>query len=295
MASEMEEALEAAEEQANELTKQLVATSKVLEDIVDNAKEVDEKVKSETADLQTTLKELSDRLDAVEGEIKTAREAATSQLESAGKKAEGAKGELGDLLAKVKESMTELEKTKTDIEKSLDTQYDAAAKDFEELHEQITQYDTLVTKGLGEGKKAIADCRQAIDDAQKALGQKYQGWVEATNKLSDAATEQANAWVKAAQELLDAHAKAIVDAGNGMLEAHNKSMETLKTKFDSEADQELANALKPLEQKIEALGQKATARKGELGTKAQGILDAIQALLPEIQKAIEQMETTKQL
>ena len=76
----------------------------------------------------------------------------------------------------------------------------------------------------------------------------------------------------------------MVDLANRMLVKHNDTMESMKSLFEAQAAQELAETIEPLQDSLERLGAVAAQRSGELSAKAEESLQRVRAALPALEE-----------
>ena len=295
MTAELNELLEDAPGQGPALSDALDDTVQAVKSIVSRAEDVWEAASKGGEDTRRRLSDLSSRLDDAESALEDARGDAASALDDLGSKAESMKGRVGELLEKVHEGLKELQEHEQQIGQDIDSRMEAAGTDYSELAQRIQDVKTAIDEDLQEAAQAISDFRDAVGQARADVQQKQQEWAKAVDDLETEATEQTEAWVTGIQDLLVDQTKAMIDAGNQMIVRHNQTMELLKQRFAEEAEEEVANAIAPLQEKLEALVELTENKKGELSAGSDDALQRVRAALPVLEQLKAAFENTSRL
>jgi chromosome segregation ATPase len=295
MPAELNELLEEASGQCSALSDDLDDTVQAVKSIVTRAEDVWEAASKGGEDTRRRLSDLVSRLDDAESALEDARGDAAGALDDLSSKAEGLKGRVGELLEKVHEGLRELQEHEQQIGDDIDSRMQAAGADYEALAQRIQDVKQAIDDDLQQAAQAIADFRDAVGQARADLQQKQQEWAKAVDDLEEDATEQTEAWVTGIQDLLTDQTRAMIDAANKMIERHNQTMDLLKQRFAEEAADEVATAITPLQEKLEALVELAETKKGELSARSSDALQRVQAALPVLEQLKAAFESTGRL
>jgi chromosome segregation ATPase len=295
MTAELNELLEEASGQCSALSDDLDDTVQAVKSIVGRAEDVWEAASQGGEETRRRLSDLASRLDEAEGALEEARGEAQGALDDLSSKAESLRTRVGELLEKVNDGLTELQEHEQRVEQDVDSRMQAAATDYTELAQKVQDVKQAIDGDLQEASQAIADFRDAVGQARAALQQKHQEWAQAADDLETEATEQTEAWVNGIQDLLEGQTRAMIDAANKMIERHNQTMELLKQRFAEEAAEEVATAITPLQERLEALVELADTKKGELSARSDDALQRVRAALPVLEQLKTAFGSTEQL
>ncbi len=87
----------------------------------------------------------------------------------------------------------------------------------------------------------------------------------------------------------------ILNLANRMITDHNQAMEALKQKFAAEAAQDVANAIVPLQQALQRLGELAISESSTFKTRSEEVLQRVRAALPVLEGLKTAFETSSRL
>jgi len=291
MPAEINELFEEAAGQCQALSSELDDTVVGIDAMVGKASDLWETVSNGGEQVRRRFKELSDRLDAAESALANARSEAVGDLDGLASKAESLRTEVSELLGKVRDGLQELEQQQTQLDTSVGEGVQAAGTDYNDLAKKVQEAQQAIATQLEEAGQALTRFKDAIQAGRTDLATKQEAWTTALEELETAAKEGTQQWVAGVQTLLADQTTAIVDAGNRMLERHNATMDVLKTKFETEAANQVAASIQPLEDALEQLGALAGTRGGELSARSEEALQRVRAALPvlgELRAAFEQ-------
>lgn len=282
--AEMNDLLEETEGQCSALSDELDTTVASIDEMTGKASELCEGALRVGGQVRSRLQALTARLEAAESAIENARAEAVTDLDALAEQAETVRTDVGDLLTKVQEGLTELEQQQSQLDEGVQEGMGALATDYSDLGSRVNEAQEAIGTELQEAGQKIAAFGEAINTARSDLAEKQQAWSEALDTFEQTAQEKTREWVAAVQGVLADQTTAMVDLANRMLVKHNETMESMKTQFETEAALQVAASIQPLQDSLERLGAVAAQRSGELTAKAEESLQRVRAALPALEE-----------
>ena len=282
--AEMNDLLEETEGQCSALSDELDTTIASIDEMTGKASELCEGALRVGGQVRARLQALTARLEAAESAIENARAEAVTDLDALAEQAETVRTDVGDLLTKVQEDLTELQQQQTQLDEGVQEGMGAIGTDFSDLGNRVTEAQEAIGTQLQEAVQRIAAFGEAIDKARGELAEKQVAWSKALDAFEQTAQEKAREWVAAVQGVLAEQTTAMVDLANRMLDKHNETMESMKNRFETEAALQVAASIQPLQDSLEQLKAVADQRRGELSAKAEESLQRVRAALPALEE-----------
>jgi hypothetical protein len=289
--SEMNQLLEETEGQCSALSDELDTTVANVDSMTGKASELAEGALRVGGQIRSRLQALAARLATAETALENARAGAVSDLDALAEQAEAVRTDVGDLLTRVQNGLGELEQQETRLDEGVQQGMGAVGTDFSDLGARVTEAQEALGTQLQEAGQKIAAFGEAVNTARTDMAEKQQAWSEALDTFEQTAQQKTREWVAALQGVLADQTTAMVDLANRMLVKHNDTMELMKSLFETQAAQELAQTIEPVQDSLERLGALAAQRGGELSAKAEESLQKVRTLLPaleEIRSVFEQ-------
>jgi chromosome segregation ATPase len=282
--AEMNELLEETEGQCSALSDELDTTVATIDALTDKASDLCDGAVSVGEQIRGRLKALTARLEAAESALEGARSEAVTDLDALAEQAETVRTDVGDLMTRVEQGLTELEQQQTQLDEGVQEGMGAIGTDYSDLGNRVQEAQEAIGTQLGEAGQKIAAFGEAINTARNDMAEKQQAWSDALDAFERTAQEKTREWTGALQGVLADQTTAMIDLANRMLVKHNDTMESMKTLFETEAALQVAAAIQPLQDSLERLGAVAAQRGGELTGKAEESLQKVRAMLPALEE-----------
>jgi chromosome segregation ATPase len=295
MANEMNPLLEQAITQCGDLTDQLDNTSEQVDSVVAAANQLGESLEEDSGDLREAIRSLTSRLQKARTDLEEADGKAGTALDMLAGRAEAVEGDTDLIVNALKEGTANVEETVTESFQSLDAQADLLTGDFERLAEGISDLSQALANHTSEEKDALESLTERFDDAYADLSEKQTEWLNALDRITTDIGEGSQAAARALGDMLRSHATASLAWGNQLVIDHNEVMQSLGTVFGERAPESVDQAVQPLLQELRNVVSAAETHREELSTRAQGLLDGLTALIPEIVALTEALQTTEGL
>lgn len=282
--AEMNDLLEETEGQCSALSDELDTTVAGIDAMTGKATELCDGALKVGGQIRSRLQALASRLDAAESALENARADAVTDLDALAEQAAAVRTDVGDLLTKVQDGLTELEQQQTQLDESVQEGLQALGTGFTDLGGHVAEAQEAIGNELQEAGQKIAAFGEAVNTARADLAEKQQAWSEALDTFERTAQEKARDWAGALQGVLADQTTAMVDLANRMLEKHNDTMEAMKQQFETEAALQVAAAVQPLQDALERLGAAAAQQSGQLTARSEESLQRVRALLPALEE-----------
>ena len=283
--AEMNDLLEETEGQCSALSDELDTTVASIDEMTGKASELCEGALRVGGQIRARLQALSARLEAAESAIENARAEAVTDLDALAEQAETVRTDVGDLLTRVQDGLTELEQQETQLDEGVQEGMGAIGTDFSDLGSRVTEAQEAIGTELQEAGQRIAAFGEAINTARTDLAEKQQAWSDALDTFEQTAQEKTREWVAALQGVLADQTTAMVDLANRMLVKHNDTMESMKSLFEAQAAPGAGR--RPSSRCRTAWsgwGPRPSQRSGELTAKAEESLQRVRAALPGLEE-----------
>lgn len=289
--AEMNELLEEAEGQCSALSDELDTAVAAINSMESKADTLHEHAARGVGQVKSRLQALTERLDAAESALESARSEAVGDLDALAEQAAGLRTDVSDLLLHVREKLEELQEQQGQLDEATNQGMQAVGTDVSDLGLKVQETEQSIATQLQEAGQAIDAFGKAVEAAQTALGEKQTELSDALDGLETTAQEKTREWVGALQTVLADQTTAMVDMANRALVKHNDTMEALKKAFAIEAAHQVAASIQPLQDSLELLGQRAGEHGGQITAKAEEALGRVRGVLPvleELKAAFEQ-------
>jgi SMC interacting uncharacterized protein involved in chromosome segregation len=282
MTAEMNLLLEEGVTRSQELTDAADEALRDVDQMAQAAAELAQRLEEESREACQRMRDLATHLEQAEGAIETARSQAEHGLEAVTTEAGAMKAAAADLLARVRTSLDQVESRTQEVDASIDTEMAGAQQGFQDTAHHVQETGQHAEQELAEAGRALQAVHEAVAAAHTAFADKRETWSAALQQLTSAAHTHADAWTHSLDALLERQAGAIVEVTNGMINLHNQAMEEARQRFVDQAPQELADALQPVEDGFERLGQEAAQRSQDLASEAAQLEQHAWQAFPEL-------------
>ena len=280
--------LQEATDRCFELKDHATAAAEAVDGLRQKAVSARETLTEEGEEAQRALEEVVRVVEAAQGRLETASGNAQTNFEALAARAAEARDGVGQLLAQVKTSVTELEAREDDVSARLETAQSGVEQDYQALSQRVHELQAVADARLTEAASSITRFREAVDVARQEFGDAQTRFLQSVDQLEAAAWEETQACVAGVQTTLREAAESLVGMGNQILDAHNQAVVALRKKVAEEAVQKVVESLDPVSQAMAALGEDARTQDqavadacGRIGVKAEAVVQALRsALMP---------------
>jgi chromosome segregation ATPase len=280
--------LQEATDRCFELKDHATAAAEAVDGLRQKAVSARETLTEEGEEAQRALEEVVRVVEAAQGRLETASGNAQTNFEALAARAAEARDGVGQLLAQVKTSVTELEAREDDVSARLETAQSGVEQDYQALSQRVHELQAVADARLTEAASSITRFREAVDVARQEFGDAQTRFLQSVDQLEAAAWEETQACVTGVQTTLREAAESLVGMGNQILDAHNQAVVALRKKVAEEAVQKVVESLDPVSQAMAALGEDARTQDqavadacGRIGVKAEAVVQALRsALMP---------------
>jgi hypothetical protein len=289
--AEMNELLEEAEGQCSALSDELDTAVAAINSMESKANALHEHAARGTGQVRSRLQSLTERLDAAESALESARAEAVGDLDALAEQATAVRTDVSDLLLHVREKLETLQQQQQTLDEAMNESMQAVGTDLNDLGTKVQETAEAIAAQLEEAGQKVDAFGKAVQQAQADLGVKQEEFGTALDEFEQTAQEKTREWVGALQTVLADQTTAMVDMANRALVRHNEVMEALKTSFATEAANQVAASIQPLQDSLELLDQRADEQGAVLTSRAEDALSRIRGALPvleELKAAFEQ-------
>jgi chromosome segregation ATPase len=285
--------LQEATDRCFELKDHATAAAEAVDGLRQKAVSARETLTEEGEEAQRALEEVVRVVEAAQGRLETASGNAQTNFEALAARAAEARDGVGQLLAQVKTSVTELEAREDDVSARLETAQSGVEQDYQALSQRVHELQAVADARLTEAASSITRFREAVDVARQEFGDAQTRFLQSVDQLEAAAWEETQACVTGVQTTLREAAESLVGMGNQILDAHNQAVVALRKKVAEEAVQKVVESLDPVSQAMAALGEDARTQDqavadacGRIGVKAEAVVQALRsALMPVLSQS----------
>ena len=278
-------------QRCGDLSAEMDKAEAAIETLLAKADALGSAVASKSDEAHRHFQELTARLAQAEDELEQDGQQAQSRLSELGRRAGEVQGRVGELLQAVEAGMTELAGKRAELEGLLESQTEAADTNLDALGQRIHALEESLSAGLEQAETALKSFSSALNDAREDWDDRLDDLVEEMDRVEDSAHEQTQGYVSGIEGAFNEEINVLVDelANDLLIEPHNQAVEGLMQKFTEEAKGQVAEALGPVRQAMEALGEMCTGEQGRLQQnaadilkKAEGVIERLERLRPAL-------------
>lgn len=269
-----------------ELSGEMDKASATVESLLSRAEALGATLAGKGDEAHRRLHELTARLAEAEQELHSDGQQARSRLGELGRRAADLQGGVGELLQHVQLAMGDLAARRAELEGLLENRAEAAGLNLDALGQRIHELEESIARGLEQANAALQSFSGAVKDAredwQDHLGD-FQGELD---RLEDTAVEQARSYVAAVESTFSEGIEVLVEelANDMLIEPHDQAIERLLRKFTEEAKGQVAEALAPVRQAMEALAELGSEEQDTLQQDAAEVLKRVEAVLDRMER-----------
>ncbi len=289
--AEMNELLEQAAAEANDLAGDATEASQAVQALLAKAGALKDEVRGRGTQARQALASLEEVLGAAQGAVVAARGRADSSLANVAQRAGAVREDVAALLARVKGSLEELDAQKGRLVDAVDDEAEALEGAVGVLTTHVNDAAESLNRQLLTAAATIDALRSAVDAARAGFAGKKGEWDHAVEALEAEVLEQSHNWVDGVQKLLADQATALVDLTNDVVDAHNTAMDDLKEKFTMDAPVAVVMALRGLTAELVSLGQNASEEQDALSSQSEQVLAKVREALPLLERLATALDT----
>jgi chromosome segregation ATPase len=288
MSALINELFQEAVQRSHEFAQQAQEAEDGAGEISERAQALTAAVDEEAAEAHGLFQAATAQLQEAESELETAVQKAGSEMD--GLRAQAAQVEA--LVAAVKAGADGLEACKSQLSSDLGQRQETANGSFQDTSERAQELQAHLAERLQTTTQAVSELSEAVSQAQAGLEEGRTRFLEGLQELGERVQTEVQAYAAGVESSLESATQTLVDCGNQMVAAHNQAMDVLRVKFTEEAVSRARTVFDPVRAAIETLGELCRTQEGDLGQRADAILQKVgealrlsEGLSPVLQQA----------
>jgi ABC-type transporter Mla subunit MlaD len=249
-------------------------------------------VDEEAAEAHGLFQAATAQLQEAESELETAVQKAGSEMDGLRAQAAQVEAKVAALVAAVKAGADGLEACKSQLSSDLGQRQETANGSFQDTSERAQELQAHLAERLQTTTQAVSELSEAVSQAQAGLEEGRTRFLEGLQELGERVQTEVQAYAAGVESSLESATQTLVDCGNQMVAAHNQAMDVLRVKFTEEAVSRARTVFDPVRAAIETLGELCRTQEGDLGQRADAILQKVgealrlsEGLSPVLQQA----------
>jgi DNA repair exonuclease SbcCD ATPase subunit len=273
-------------QRCGELSSEMDKAEAALDGVLSRADDLGATVSSKSEEAHRHLGELTGRLAEAEQELESDPPQAHARLLALAGRAGEVQARVIERLEQVQAGMAELAARRAELETLLETQTEATGVNLDALGQRIHELEEAIAAGLDQSNAALQSFSGALNDAREDWQDRLDDFHDELDRLHDTAVEQAQSYVAGVESTFNEGIDVLVDelANDMLIEPHNQAIDGFMRKFTEEAKAQVAEALAPVRQAMEALGEVSHDEQEALGQNAAEVLKRVEAVLERMER-----------